>query len=64
MKKYILPALSLLLLAFLLPGCTTTAPVERIDADPLAVLPEDDDFYLLARPAEHPELVLEVLQEL
>ncbi len=64
MKKYILPALSLLLLALLLPGCTTTAPVERIDADPLAVLPEDDDFYLLARPSEHPELVLEVLQEL
>ena len=62
LKKYILPALILLVL--LLSGCTTTAPLQKENADPLAVLPEDDDFYILARPSEHPELVLEVLQEL
>ncbi|MDC7234652.1 MAG: hypothetical protein PQJ58_15580 [Spirochaetales bacterium] len=53
-----------LLLILLVSSCTTKPVIPPQDADPLAILPDSDDFYLLARPSEHPELSYEILRDL
>lgn len=58
------PFLLLLFIPVLGISCTTKPVMPPQDADPLAVLPDTDDFYLLARPSEHPELSYEILKDL
>jgi len=49
--------------ALLLASCTTAPVRPEAVADPAAVLPAGEDFYLLARPSEHPVLIAEILRE-
>jgi len=55
-----------LILVLLIPlaGCSTNPVVQPSDGDPLSVLPGGESFYLLTRPAEHQELIFEILRDL
>ena len=57
MKYYI----SILSFILILASCTTKPVMPPEEAGPLSRLEAGEDFYLLARPAEHPELASAVL---
>lgn len=63
-NRIIYHTLILLIISLLGVSCTTKPVIPSQDADPLAVLPSTDDFYLLARPSLHPELSYEILRDL
>jgi len=47
--------------ALLLTSCTTSPVLPEESADPIGLLPSAEDYYLLARPAQHPALTAEFL---
>ncbi len=57
-------ALTLVVIAILFASCTTRPVMPPEEAGPLARLEGNEDFYLLARPAEHPELAAAVLSNM